>query len=168
MMVEDIMHTGDGSTHCDVPTTLARTIYISSMANDIPPPFFWSLLGWTHVGLHEHPFPVLPENKEQKPVNMVCYPVHNVACRVLQSTLYSQSRFWAGWHIWWSIRSLCCEWQCFNMAYVTYVRLCYAEDHVQCILKVPFALQNVRKGNICWDLSLLSMCQFSLVYKIKE
>ncbi len=25
MTVEDTMHTGDGSAHCDVPTTLART-----------------------------------------------------------------------------------------------------------------------------------------------
>ncbi|XP_053351147.1 E3 ubiquitin-protein ligase TRIM39-like [Clarias gariepinus] len=38
MTVEDTMHTGDGSAHCDVPTTLAKNIYNGSVANDISPP----------------------------------------------------------------------------------------------------------------------------------
>lgn len=36
MTVEDTIHIGDGSTHCDVPTTLARNIYNGSVANDVP------------------------------------------------------------------------------------------------------------------------------------
>ncbi|GAA6073606.1 uncharacterized protein LOC124044275, partial [Tachysurus ichikawai] len=38
MTVEDTMHTGDGSAHCDVPSTLARNIYNGSVANDVCPP----------------------------------------------------------------------------------------------------------------------------------
>ena len=36
--VEDTMRIGDGSTHCDVPTTVARNIYNGSVANDVSPP----------------------------------------------------------------------------------------------------------------------------------
>lgn len=38
MTVEDTMRIGDGSAHCDVPTTLARNIYNGSVANDVSPP----------------------------------------------------------------------------------------------------------------------------------
>lgn len=38
MMVEDSMCTGDGSTHWDVPTTLARNMYNGSVANDVSSP----------------------------------------------------------------------------------------------------------------------------------
>ena len=38
MTVEDTMCIGDGSAHCDVPTTLARNIYNGSVANDVSSP----------------------------------------------------------------------------------------------------------------------------------